>query len=76
MIPTTFAQPLWFGLLPVPILLGIWELIRRPHTLVLPFDHGGQSGTMAGSLAARRFAVAASAPRHRHRPARGPAAHG
>lgn len=42
MIPTSFANPWWLLALVVPILLAAWELLRRPHTLILPLDHGRQ----------------------------------
>jgi Ca-activated chloride channel family protein len=42
MIPTSFANPWWLLALIAPMLLAAWELLRRPHTLVLPLDHGRQ----------------------------------
>ncbi len=37
-----FARPLLLLLLVLPVLLAIWEWLRRGHPLVLPFDHGEQ----------------------------------
>ncbi|MEX2027149.1 MAG: vWA domain-containing protein [Pirellulaceae bacterium] len=42
MIPTTFANPWCLAALVVPVLIATLELVRRRHTLVLPFDHGQQ----------------------------------
>lgn len=51
MIPTSFSNPVWLYALVVPVLLAAWELTRRPHTLVLPLDHGRrQSGLWLGRL--------------------------
>lgn len=40
MIPTSFANPIWLAALALPALLALYELTRRPHVLVLPFDYG------------------------------------
>src|SRR5436190_23512043 len=51
MIPTAFASPWWLAALSLPALLALYELTRRPHALVLPFDHGGaRSGVWLGRL--------------------------
>jgi Ca-activated chloride channel family protein len=43
MIPTSFANPGWLFALLLPALLVVWEMVRQPHRLVLPFDHGEQA---------------------------------
>lgn len=40
MMPTSFANPWWLAALALPALLALYELTRRPHALVLPFDFG------------------------------------
>src|SRR5688572_30372652 len=42
-------------LLVLPILLGVWEVLRRGHPLVLPFDHG--SGDRGGRSPVLRVLV-------------------
>src|SRR5687768_3369379 len=36
----SFARWWVLPLLVLPVLLGVWEVMRRGHPLVLPFDHG------------------------------------
>lgn len=51
MIPTSFANPIWLAALALPALLALYELTRRPHALVLPFDYGaGRSGIWLSRL--------------------------
>lgn len=51
MIPTAFANPWWLAALALPALLALYELTRRPHALVLPFDHGAaRSGVWLSRL--------------------------
>lgn len=51
MIPTAFASPWWLAALSLPALLALYELTRRPHALVLPFDHAAaRSGVWLGRL--------------------------
>jgi Ca-activated chloride channel homolog len=35
----TFSRPWLLLLLAIPILLAVWECLRRGHPLVMPFDH-------------------------------------
>jgi Ca-activated chloride channel family protein len=57
MIPTSFAQPLWFLALALPVLLIAWECRRRPRPVVVPFDHHNQPRGAALSRLLRLVAL-------------------
>ena len=49
----TFARWYILLLLVVPVLLGVWEWLRRGHPLVVPFDHGNvRRGRVLGRVVA------------------------
>lgn len=62
----SFHHPQILWLLALPVLWGYWQWVRRGHPVVLPFDHGTQSGgrwlriltNMAGTLPALLLAIA------------------
>src|SRR5277367_4100664 len=40
----TFGHPMALLLLAIPVLLIVWEIVRKHPHMPLPFDHGQQSG--------------------------------
>src|ERR687895_149299 len=54
---TSFARWWVLLLLVVPVLLGVWEVLRRGQPLVLPFDHGA-GGRRSRSKALRVLVTA------------------
>jgi Ca-activated chloride channel family protein len=46
----SFARWWLLLLLVLPVLLGVWEVVRRGHPLVLPFDHGSGARNARGPV--------------------------